>query len=1135
MFYPFSTTNNNNKKKHNINNILFLSHTVVSVYVRQTTANVQPLQLPIKRSARSDSGNGDLLTSEIGDDESDDDKQASRCCSILISSEKISQQSMQNLAKFIFIIYEQLGQLMPIEEIQKTKIKRSINTLDTANSNQISPTSDRTQSASAFSMVVSEIVSVFSQKESSVYSLPNSKADDPEPYIELTFNHNKLGLQENLTNYRCVQLQDSETIAYTMNSNNRVLSVEQAAFAVRNEQVNQPGTSQVSSTDIHFLAQSSACQTLHTNSTQTTCRCSSLGTFTVLADFGSSNNGYPTDIQNRYLMLKLNRICMFFCAICAILLLITIVSFYFHKSNLRSTKTINQLLFLRNNQSQLPGHLPKAINYQNILLSDQAKINYLICLLFLQCAMLISLALSESAQNNQVFCRLASLAIHYFVLTVFSWLLFDCFISSYLLVFTESKQHQQNQATNYSFNQAQPLVVLNANGFTTTTTTSSLDLRNSARQYTLRTCKLLTYLLPLFIVVLSSWIDPASYCSKSWRLLSTSIQQSSNELYAICWHSFDNIYIMFFVVPLIALLLAAIVFIVVSIALRLRMKHLTAQQSNKQFTFLTNNCSEAKPQQATHSKHNLFASNTRLNLFNILITTCCWLSASFYLNTLLETFESVHFNGQLIEQSTELPTYTEPLLTSNSIARSFTQLPGSNLALFAFLFALFNIMHCLVLLIKLGIREGLISSFCVQFINLCSFRSKQHSLNNISQLYMPPNYCYTDNQTSSADLDTLKFDQKQFNLTNKFEQQPNGSLKSPPNQLKQQPLIPPPQLIAKKYQLNQQQTYNPNLMSKDDEVYENDDQQHFSEQQSTSETLLASDLQASEQSDSEQFLVRNQNASFNDQYGNPDFLLKKNKVYGQNSQKPTNGQMENFYECIEENGQFYEPMIYSAAYGEHQQAIDYQLQTRLLQNKYNRLMNNQQQNFSDVESSEYENPLNPIERFNSRTTRTTNKLLRNYSSNDFLNERDAQSRLDQPLLPAIVRDNSNNYPQFGLSSTNHRNFSPLKSNRFNPTNSSFSSTIGRNVLLQSGNGLRNSSNQFRTTNKQTKEMINEQEQNLKQIQQQLKQFQMQLAMSSSQNHELKDHNKFDLNGQSAQQNSYLSSNSSVSDNVNSSV
>ena len=1131
------------------------------------------------------------MASEIGDEESDD-KQAFRCCSILVSIEKISEQSMQNFAKFIFIIYEQLGQLMPIEEIRSKK-KRSINLFDSNNFYQtpsigktsyLDKNTDKStiQSTGSISVVVSEIVSIFSQKESSIYSLPNIKIDhnQPNPYIEFTFIHNKFGLQDNLTNFRCVQLQDSETIPYSINSNSKVLSVEQAALAVTNE-LNQAGSNQVStSMDHRFLAQSSACQTISTNLTQTTCRCTSLGTFTVLADLGGNEEANQLTIQERIqLMLKLNRICIFSCAICAVLLLITIISFYFHKSNLRSTKTINHLLFLRNNQSQLPGHLTKAVNYQNILLSNQAKINFLICLLFLECSMLISLGLSESGQNNQVFCRFASLAIHYFILTVFSWLLFDCFISSYLLVFTETRQHQQNQ-TNFIFSQAQPLVVLNANGFTTTTTTSSLDLQNSTRQYTLHTCKLLTYLLPLFIVVLSSWIDPSSYCSKSWSTQSlNSIQQQSSILYAICWHQFDNIYIMFFVVPLIALLLASFVFIALSLALRFRMKRSNnQQQTNKQFTFLSpsnqlnaDHKSQDQQTKSITSNDSLFASNTKINLFNVLITSCCWLFASFYLNNLLETFENFHFNNQLVqqfEQQQHQSTYAEPLLTSNSFTRTFTQLPDSNLAVFAFLFVLFNIVHCLILLIKLAIRNGLIgqccSPMCIQFTNICLFKSKQSSLNSLSQLYMPPSYCYNgsgDNQTNSANLDTLKYDQKQqqFNL-NKFEQNDSNLSSMLANQVaaQQQPLIPPPQLI--KYQFNQTQklsTLNRQEEDADDDVYENEDQQTFLEHQSNSETMLAnSDLQTSEQSDSEQFQLNRNKATFSDvdQFGGAkEFLLKKNNVYGHPKNiaastrlnQSIRSQMENFYECIEDNNgsganTLYEPMVYSAAYGDNSQ-------TSFIQNKYNRFMNasGSNQQHSDLDS-EYENP---IERFQNRSTRV-NKLLRNYSSNDFLTERDSpQSRLDQPLLavplPAIIRDNTNNNNSLQFhnlsASTNQRIFKRPQFNsptRFNPINSSFASTIGRNEILltNSANGLRTN---FRGSHKQTKEMINEQEQNLKQIQQQLKQFQLQLAINNTQQQqanlqtqeeELKDR----LNGQSQQQN-YLSSNSSVSDNVNSSV
>lgn len=1066
------------------------------------------------------------------------------------------EQSMQNLAKFIFIVYEQLGQLMPIEEVH-SKRKRSASD-STAAFYQVL---DRQSKDRHASVVASEIVSVFSHKESSIYPLPNAKTGDdrpdkPDPYIELTFvHHNSIGLQENVTNFRCVQLQDSETVPYSINS--RVLSVEQAAA----NEVSQPGAGQVSNQiDHRFLAQSSTCQTVFTNLTQTTCRCSTLGTFAVLADIGRNDEATSqTRVQNRIqLMLKLNRICIFSCGISAILLLITIVSFYFHKNSLRGTKTINHLLFLRNNP--MPGHLTKAVNYQNVLLSSQAKINFLICLFFLECAMLVSLGLSESGQNNQVFCRLASLAIHYFLLTVFAWLLFDCFISSYLLVLTETKQQQQNQAS-LLFNQVQPLVVLNSNGFTTTTTTaSSLDLQHSTRQYTLRTCKLLTYLLPLFIVVLSSWIDPSSYCSKSW---STGSQQPSGELYAICWHQFDNIYVMFYVVPSIALLLASLVFLAVSLALRMR-RLANTPQSNKQFTYLAPNghLDANKPQQQT--KSSLFASNTRINLFNLLITGCCWLFASFYLNNLLDTFENFHFNHQLIfeahqqQQKPQSSAYVEPLLTSNSFTRTFTQLPDSNLALFAFLFVVLNVLHCVMLFFKLAVR-GLVGQICVQFASVCLFKSKQHSLNNLSQLYMPPSYHQNaDNQTNSANLDSLKYDQK----LNKFEVLQNNNLNSlSAGPAAQQPLIPPPQLITQyQYQLNaangRAQFNQEQLMNEigDDDVYENDDQQHFSEHQSTSETMLASsDLQTSEQSDSEQFLLRNK-STFNDgQYGK-EFLLKKNRVYGQKQQlnASTNqssraGQMENFYECIEDGGNgFYEPMIYSAAYGETTQRM-------FSNNKYNRLMNQQQQpNFSDVDS-EYENP---IERFaqNCRPART----LRNYSSNDFLNERDAQSRLDQPLLPAIIRDNTDQHPpQFSLSSnTSHRNFNRpfiehASPSRFNPVNASFSSTIDRNALLNpshSVNGLRTTN--FRTAKKPTKDMISEQEQNLKQIQQQLKQFQLQLAMSNSQSNaqsnsqithepeELKDQQRCLNSAQQAapqQQNSYLSSNSSVSDNVNSSV
>ena len=1079
------------------------------------------------------------MTGEIGDEESDDKQAASRCCSIIVSSEKMIEQSMQNLAKFIFIIYEQLGQLMPIEEVH-SKRKRS-----TGDGNAgFYQVLDRQSKDRHASIVVSEIVSVFSQKESSIYPLPNPKtsgdrSDRQDPYIELTFLHHKsVGLQENLTSFRCAQLQDSETVPYSFN--NRVLSVEQAAA----NEVNHPAAGQVSNpVDHRFLAQSSTCQTVFTNQTQTTCRCSTLGTFAVLADVGQSadQGAGQLRVQNRIqLMLKLNRICIFSCGVSAILLLITIVSFYFHKNSLRGTKTINHLLFLRNNQ--LPGHLTKAVNYQNVLLSSQAKINFLICLFFLECAMLVSLGLSESGQNNQVFCRLASLAIHYFLLTVFAWLLFDCFISSYLLVLTETKQ-QQNQS-GLLFNQVQSLVVLNSNGFTTTTTASSLDLQNSTRQYTLRTCKLLTYLLPLFIVVMSSWIDPSSYCSKSWT---TTGQQPSGELYAICWHQFDNIYVMFYVVPSIALLLASLVFLAVSLALRMRRLN-NPQQSNKQFTYLTPNDHLDKPLQQT--KYSMFASNTRINLFNLLITTCCWLFASFYLNNLLETFENFHFNHQLIfeahHQKQQSSAYVEPLLSSNSFTRSFTQLPDSNLALFAFLFIVLNVLHCVVLFVKLAVR-GLVGQICVQFASICLFKSKQqHSLNNLSQLYMPPSYHqnHSDNQTSSANLDSLKYDQK----LKKLDPLQNGSLNSvTAGQAAQQPLIPPPQLITQ-YQLNANgrvQFNQEQLMNEigDDDVYENDDQQHFSEQQSTSETMLASsDLQTSEQSDSEQFLLRNK---LNDSQFGKEFLLKKNRVYGQKQQlsvAPANRavQMENFYECIEDGSGFYEPMIYSAAYGETQRGFA---------NKYNRLAN--QPNFSDVDS-EYENP---IERFTSRPVRTNQtKLLRNYSSNDFLNERDAQSRLDQPLLPAIIRDNTNQ-PQFGLSSnTGHRNFNRpfiehASPSRYNPA--SFSSTIDRNALLNpsnSVNGLRTTN--FRAAKKQAKDMISEQEQNLKQIQQQLKQFQLQLAMSqNSQNNsqsnsqmmqepeELKDQQRC-LNGAQqtvVQQGSYLSSNSSVSDNVNSSV
>lgn len=1131
--------------------MVFSPPPVIGVYVRQMSASdAQSLQLPIKRSARPEAG--DRLAGETGDEESDDKQQASRCCSIIVSGEKMIEQSMQNLARFIFIVYEQLGQLMPIEEVHG-KRKRSTSMFDGA------AALDRPKDKQAFSVVVSEIVSVFSQKESSIYPLPNAKTneptpDKPDPYIELTFVHHKFDLQENLTNYRCVQLQDSETVPYSINS--RVLSVEQAAA----NEVNQPGASPVSNPiDHRFLAQSSTCQTVSTNQTQTTCRCSTLGTFAVLADLGRADETSSQQrIQNRIqLMLKLNRICIFSCGISAILLLITIVSFYFHKNSLRGTKTINHLLFLRNNQ--LPGHLTKAVNYQNVLLSNQAKINFLICLFFLECAMLVSLGLSESGQNSQVFCRLASLAIHYFLLTVFAWLLFDCFISSYLLVLTESKQ-QQNQSS-MLFNQVQPLVVLNSNGFTTTTTASSLDLQHSTRQYTLRTCKLLTYLLPLFIVVLSSWIDPSSYCSKSWTTTTNSAFQSSAELYAICWHQFDNIYVMFYVVPSIALLLASLVFLVVSLGLRLRRVN-NPPQSNKQFTYLASNghLDVNKPQQfSSAAKNSLFASNTRINLFNLIITAGCWLFASFYLNNLLETFENFHFN-QLIFDSRQqpkhsAPAYVEPLLTSNSFTRTFTQLPDSNLALFAFLFVVLNVLHCVVLFIKLAIR-GLIGQICAQFTSICLFKAKQqHSLNNLSQLYMPPSYHQAgDNQANSANLDSLKYDQK----LNKFEPLQNGSLSSVANnQAAQQPLIPPPQLITQ-YQLgaNGRQQFNAeHLMNEiaDDDVYENDDQQHFSEQQSNSETMLASDLQTSEQSDSEQFLLRKSTFAPDAQYGKEFVLLKKNRVYGQKQQTPSQSsqssrqaQMENFYECIEDAGNgFYEPMIYSAAYGETSQPA-----RGFANNKYNRLMNQQQPNFSDHDS-EYENP---IERFNNRSVRTTNgKLLRNYSSNDFLNERDAQSRLDQPLLPAIIRDNTSHHPQFALSSaTNHRNLNRqfvASPNRYNPANASFSSTIDRNALLNPSNSV----NGVRTTNyrpsKQTKDMISEQEQNLKQIQAQLKQFQLQMAMSNSSQgngspmmsepEELKDQQRC-LNGAqpaaAAQQGSYLSSNnSSASDNVNSSV
>lgn len=1020
------------------------------------------------------------------------------------------------------IAYKQLGQLIPIEEI-RTKTRRSINTVGSANYYQQSPASSSdkqtvTTSQSFISIVVTEIVSVFSQKESSIYSLPNIKTeanplDKPDPYIELTFMHNKLGQQENLTNFRCVQLQDSETVPFAFN-NNRVLSVEQAAFAVANEPSSQQNSDQINTNDYRFLAKTANCQTIFTNLTQTTCRCTSLGTFTVLADLGTNDELLnQSKIQNRLqFILQLNHLCELSCSLCIVILIITIVSFYFHKNNLKSTKTINHLLFLRNNQTYLPGNLTFS-KYQNILLSNQAKLNYLICLFFLECSMFASLTLSETSHKNQVFCRIASLAVHYFILTTFSWLLFNCFVSSYLLAFTEKRQHQQT-ATTYN---NQHFVILNPD-LITTTTASSLDLQSATRHNVLHTFKLLTYLLPGLIVFVSFLIDPPAYCSKNWI-----VNQSSNETQSICWHVFDNMYIMFLLVPLIALLLASIVFVIYSLIIRMNTKHSTDQKSNKQFSYQTD-INNQKVQRS--SKHSLFASNTVVNLFNTLISTVCWMFGLFYLNNLLENFENFYFNNQIIEplQQQEQSTYAEPmLLTSNLFTRPFNQFPDSNIALFSSLFTVLNVFNCLVLLIKLGIQDGLIRPLFSQVLRFFSLRTKQQSIHTPSQLYMAPNYYDDHNQrTNSTNSETLKYDPKRFYLNGgKFDQNSANSFAAQPQQ---QPLIPPPQIITMKNNLNNASNkpqFNPkNLKLDDDDVYENDvQQQDFSEQ---------IDQQTSEQSDAENFNSKTP-ISFDDdeQFENKDLYFKKNKAYGQRNLNQTNrAQLEHFYECIEDanQAQFYEPMMYSAAYGT-QQHLDYP-QRLLNQAKYNRYTNNQLQSFNNLNTSDYENPID-----NSRSIKT-NKLLRNYSSNDFLNERDSQSRLDQPLLPT-------NAQNLNLSMVNHRNFKKFNMNRFNPTslNNSFSSTIGRNELSASINGLRNSNN-FRT-NRQKKDLMTEKEQNLKQIQQQLKQYQMQLIMNNSKNlnqdEELKDQQNCLGNSQTAQQNSYLSSNSSVSDNVNSSV